>query len=600
MNPAHLIEWRAPYHSRHSASKAARRAACQSVGRPVSCRLGSVTAIMPVISDILATAVERALGAPALLRPCADSKFGDYQANGVMAVAKQRHENPRALAERVIAALNVADICEPPTVAGAGFINFKLRPDFVARQLAEADADPRLGVPVVSPPQTIVFDYSGPNVAKLMHVGHIRSTIIGAALANVARFLGHRVITDNHIGDWGTQFGMLILGWKRFRNDAALAADPIAELERLYKHVNSRDELRDAAKAELVKLQQGDAENRAIWQRIIELSKQQFDATYARLGVTFDHTLGESFYNPMLPDVVRDLLQRGLARESDGAICVFLPGEDAPLIIQKSDGGYGYATTDLATVKYRVEHWHPDRIVYVTDARQQLHFKQVFATVRQWLPNPPALEHVTFGSILGEDRKPLKTRSGENVKLADLLDEAEERALAVVTQKNPELPEPTRRHIARVVGIGAVKYADLSQNRTTDYVFSWEKMLALDGNTAPYLQYAYVRIQSIFRKAGTPAAQGDIVLAHPAELDLAKHLLRFPETLHATLADSKPNWLTGYLYELAGKFSVFYDNCPVLQSTDPTKSSRLTLCHHTAATLKQGLHLLGIEVSNQM
>ena len=451
---------------------------------------------MPSATDIISAAVERALGAPAMLRPCADPKFGDYQANGVMAVAKQRKENPRALAEKVIAQLDLNGVCEKPTVAGAGFINFKLLPEFIAQQLSEPVAK-------TAKPQTIVLDYSGPNVAKLMHVGHIRSTIIGDSLARVARFLGHRVITDNHIGDWGTQFGMLILGWKQFRNDTALAADPIAELERLYKHVNAQENLREAAKQELVKLQQGDAENLTIWKRIIELSEQQFDATYARLGVRFDHTLGESFYNPFLADVVRELQQRGIARESDGAICVFVEGEETPLIIQKSDGGFGYGTTDLATVKYRVETWHPDLIVYVTDARQQLHFKQVFATVRQWLPNPPALEHITFGSILGEDRKPLKTRSGENVKLAELLNEAEERALTVVTQKNPELPEATRKQIARAVGIGAVKYADLSQNRTTDYIFSWDKMLALDGNTAPYLQYAYVRIQSIFRKAGT-------------------------------------------------------------------------------------------------
>jgi len=550
--------------------------------------------------ELLSAAVERALGAPALLRACADPKFGDYQANGIMAVAKQQKQNPRALAEQIIAQLDVAGICEPPTVAGAGFINFKLKPDFVIQQTAAVANDLRLGVPAVSPAQTIVLDYSGPNVAKLMHVGHIRSTIIGDCLTRVARLLGHRVITDNHIGDWGTQFGMLILGWKQFRNDAALATDPIAELERLYKHVNAQDQLRDAAKAELVKLQQGDAENRAIWQRIIELSQQQFSQTYARLGVTFDHALGESFYNSRLAGVVGDLRQRGLARESEGAICYFAEGEETPLIIQKSDGGYGYGTTDLATVQYRVEQWQPDVIVYVTDARQQLHFKQVFAAARQWLPHPPRLEHVTFGSILGEDRKPLKTRSGENVKLAELLDEAEERALAVVTQKNPELPDETRRQIARTIGIGAVKYADLSQNRITDYIFSWDKMLALDGNTAPYLQYAYVRVQSIFRKAGPTQTLGQIALGHSSELDLAKHILRFHETLQATLADYKPNWLTGYLYDLAGKFSVFYDNCPVIQSAEPVRGSRLTLCRLTADVLKEGLHLLGIEVSDQM
>jgi arginyl-tRNA synthetase len=451
-----------------------------------------------------------------------------------------------------------------------------------------------------------------------MHVGHIRSTILGDCLARVLRFLGHRVITDNHIGDWGTQFGMLIIGWKRHRDDAALQRDAIAELERLYKSVNNQCEqnpaVRDEAKAELVKLQQGDTENRAIWQQIIDLSKHEFDRTYSRLGVTFDHTLGESFYNPMLPGVVADLRQRGIAVESDGAICVFTEDSKAPLIIQKADGAFLYGTTDLATLKHRLDQWHPDEIIYVTDARQQLHFKQVFSVARKWHTELPDLRHVWFGSILGEDGKPLKTRSGENVKLGELLDEATERALAVVTEKNPELPEQIRNTIARAVGIGAVKYADLSQNRTTDYVFSWQKMLAMTGNTAPYMQYAYVRVQSIFRKAdvgrvtsrgdGSPAASGDaaynITLDHPAELDLAKHILRFTETLQAVADDDKPNWLTAYLYDLAGKFSAFYDNCPVIQSAEPTRSSRLQLCRLTADIMKRGLNLLGIDVIEQM
>ncbi len=544
------------------------------------------------VPEILAAAVERVLGAPAMIRPCADPKFGDYQANGVMAAAKQRHENPRALAEKIVAQLDVAGICEPPTVAGAGFINFRLKPAFVAAQLATA------GAPKAAKPKTIVIDFSSPNVAKPMHVGHIRSTILGDCLARVARFLGHRVITDNHIGDWGTQFGMLIVGWKKHRDDAALARDPIAELERLYKFVHEHGD-REEAKRELVKLQQGDAENRAIWEKIIELSRQEFEKTYRRLGVTFDHTLGESFYNPMLPEVVRELRERGLAVESDGAICVFLEGHKAPVIIQKADGAYLYATTDLATLKYRIERWQPDEIVYVTDARQRLHFEQLFAIARKWFPATPDLRHVWFGSILGEDGKPLKTREGAPVKLSELLDEAEQRALKIVNLKNPELPEELRRQIARVVGIGAVKYADLSQNRTTDYVFSWDKMLAMTGNTAPYLQYAYVRIQSIFRKAGQ-AFTGAILLEHPAELDLAKHLLRFAETLQAVMDDDKPNWLTAYLYELTTKFSAFYENCPVLQSPEPTRSSRLALCGLTADILRQGLNLLGIDVIEQM
>jgi arginyl-tRNA synthetase len=564
--------------------------------------------------EILADAVERALrtvvgtenAGPAIIRPCADPKFGDYQANGVMALAKRLGQNPRVLAEKVIAELQLSDVSEPPTVAGAGFINFRLTPAFVADHIAAATTDNRLGVPTVAKPKTVVIDFSSPNVAKPMHVGHVRSTIIGDCLARVLRFLGHHVITDNHLGDWGTQFGMLIIGWKRFRNDEALQQDAIGELERLYKYVNEHKELRDDAKAELVKLQQGDAENQVIWQKIIDLSMQEFAKTYQRLGVSFDHTLGESFYNPLLKNVVAELKRLNLARESEGAIGVFFEDNPElksapPLLIQKADGAFLYGTTDMATLKYRIDQWHPDEIIYVTDARQQLHFKQVFAAARKWWPKPPDLRHVYFGSILGEDGKPLKTRDGTPVKLADLLNEGEERALAVVTEKNPDLSPEERQQIARAVGIGAVKYADLSQNRTTDYVFSWPKMLAMNGNTAPYMQYAYVRVQSIFRKAGAPqTATTKVSLEHAAELDLAKHILRFPETLHAVAEDDKPNWLTGYLYELTGKFSAFYENCPVLQSEEPLRSSRLLLCRLTADVIKQGLNLLGIEVIEQM
>jgi arginyl-tRNA synthetase len=546
--------------------------------------------------EILSAAVERALGAPALIRACADPKFGDYQANGIMAVAKQRKENPRALAEKILAQLDVAGICEPPTVTGAGFISFRLQPAFVAEQL------PHAGTPQVAKPKTIVIDFSSPNVAKPMHVGHIRSTIIGDCLARVARFLGHHVITDNHIGDWGKQFGMLLLGWKKYRNDYALKADPIAELVRLYQFVNGREDLHAEAKAELVKLQQGDAGNLAIWKQFIELSQAEFNRIYDRLGIRFDHLHGESFYNAALPDIVEDLKKRGLATLSDGAWCVFLdePGlPKTPFIVQKSDGAFNYATTDLATLKYRVEHFHADEILYVVGAPQADHFKQLFATARRWGYDKVELRHIAFGSVLGEDGKLLRTRTGDTVRLGDLLDEAEVRALAVVTEKNPGLPEDTRRQIARAVGIGAVKYADLSQNRTTDYVFSWSKMLAMTGNTAPYMQYAYVRVQSIFRKAGD-SATGTILLDHPAELDLAKHLLRFAETLQAVMDDDKPNWLTGYLYDLTGKFSTFYENCPVLQSAEPTRSSRLALCRLTADVIKQGLNLLGIDVIEQM
>ena len=567
---------------------------------------------MPSAPEILSDAVECALGAPAMIRP-ADPKFGDYQANGVMAVAKQRGENPRKLAEQIIGKIDVSNVSEPPTVAGAGFINFRLKPSFVVEQLTAAARDERLGVAKVVRPKTIVVDFSSPNVAKPMHVGHIRSTIIGDCLARVSRFLGHRVITDNHIGDWGTQFGMLIVGWKKFRDDVALGKDPMAELERLYKLVNARDELRDEAKAELVKLQQGDAENRQIWQRMIELSEIEFGKIYDRLGIKFDHTLGESFYSCALPTVVEDLKARGLATLSEGALCVFLNEAGlpkTPFIVQKSDGAFNYATTDLATLKYRVEHFHADEILYVVGAPQATHFKQLFAIAGRWGYNKVELRHVAFGSVLGEDGKLLRTRSGETVRLSDLLDEAEERALTVVTEKNPELPAATQKQIARAVGIGAVKYADLSQNRTTDYVFSWSKMLAMTGNTAPYMQYAYVRVQSIFRKADAgrvtsrDAASGDtaysIRLEHPAELDLAKHLLRFGESLQEVLNDDKPNWLTSYLYDLTAKFSAFYENCPVLQSAEPTRSSRLQLCRLTADVIKRGLDLLGIDVIEQM
>ena len=563
-----------------------------------------------IIADAVERAMRSAVGAenagPAIIRPCADPKFGDYQANGVMAIAKRLGQNPRALAETVIAELHLSDVSEPPTVAGAGFLNFRLAPSFVAQRIAAAANDERLGVPTVAQPKTVIIDFSSPNVAKPMHVGHVRSTIIGDCLARVLRFLGHRVITDNHLGDWGTQFGMLLVGWKRFRDDEALQRDAIGELERLYKYVNDHKELRDDAKAELVKLQQGDAENHAIWQKIIDLSLQEFNKTYQRLGVTFDHTLGESFYNPMLKDVVEELKGLNLARESEGAMCIFFEDnpelkKTSPLLIQKADGAFLYGTTDMATLKYRIDQWRPDEIIYVTDARQQLHFKQVFAAARKWWKQSPDLRHVYFGTILGEDGKPLKTRDGTPVKLADLLNEAEERALAVVTEKNPNLSPGERQRIARAVGIGAVKYADLSQNRTTDYVFSWAKMLAMNGNTAPYMQYAYVRVQSIFRKAGNAKADiATVSLEDPAELDLAKHILRFPETLHAVAEDDKPNWLTSYLYDLTGKFSAFYENCPVLQSAEPTRSSRLLLCRLTADVIKRGLNLLGIEVIEQM
>lgn len=569
-----------------------------------------------------------------LVRPCLDPKFGDYQTNALMSLAKARRMNPRQLATDVLARLEVTDLCEKVEIAGAGFLNFRLKDSALANALQAAARGEHLFFDPAAAARTIVLDFSSPNVAKPMHVGHIRSTILGDSLSRTLRLLGHRVITDNHIGDWGTQFGMLLVGWKTLLERAALEREPLSEMERIYKAISSQcdpdkpgyDAARhEAARRELVKLQQDDAENLAIWREMIQLSQAQFDAIYGRLGVQFDHTYGESFYHPRLGQTVDDLMSRGIARESEGAKCVFSDGtrppkEDPfliqrdgewqpnPQLIQKRDGGFNYATTDLATIAYRLEIWHPQEIVYITDGRQQLHFQQLFAVFQRWYPEMAGklkLAHVWFGSILGEDGRPLKTRSGENVKLSELLDEAEERAFRLVSEKNSDLPEAERREIARVVGIGAVKYADLSPNRQSDYVFSWDKMLALNGNTAPYLQYAYARIQSIFRKGDiqSPASgmpPGALTLSAPEELALAKHLLNFGLTLEAVADEYRPNFLCNYLYDLAGQFTRFYENCPVLKSEGSTRDSRLVLCDLTAKVLKRGLGALGIEILEQM
>lgn len=541
-----------------------------------------------------------------LVRPCADPQHGDYQSNALMGLAKQRKMNPRQLAEKVVETLHVADWCEPVEIAGPGFLNFRLKPDALQQSLQAA-----LGseCPFVLPAKslrTVVVDFSSPNVAKPMHVGHIRSTILGDTLARVLRMLGHRVVTDNHIGDWGTQFGMLLLGWKTELNEAALKQDPIAELERLYKAINADESRRDEARAELVKLQSGDEENLAIWQRMIALSQEQFDQVYGRLGVTFDETLGESFYNPQLPGLVEELQGKGIAELSEGAMVVRFPGDkqlaDKPAIVRKRDGAANYTTTDLATLRYRMETWSPTDIVYVTDGRQQLHFQQLFNIFGRWQKSASAkLEHVWFGSILGPDGKPFKTRSGETVHLADLLDEAEERALAVVSEKNPDLPDAERREIARVVGLGALKYADLSNNRQSDYIFNWNKMLALQGNTAPYLQYAYTRVRSIFRKVDAPDfTKVEFQLKEPEELALAKHLMNFGQTLEMVAQDYRPNFLCNYLFELAGHFSRFYEACPVLKAEAAERNSRLALCELSARVLSSGLDALGIEVTEVM
>ncbi len=555
-----------------------------------------------------------------LVRPCPDPKFGDYQTNALMALAKARKMNPRQLAAAVVARLQVENVCERVEVAGAGFLNFRLKPAVLAQTLEAAARGEHLFFEPVAQPRTVVVDFSSPNVAKSMHVGHIRSTILGDSLARTLRLLGHKVITDNHLGDWGTQFGMLLVGWKRDLNAAALKADPIGELERLYKRAaaecNASSAALEAARQELVKLQRGEEENLGIWHEMISLSRVQFDAIYQRLGVKFDQTLGESFYHPRLQPLVQELRNKGIARESEGALAVFFEDipqlKPHPALVRKSDGAFNYTTTDLATLSYRLETWHPDEVVYVTDARQQLHFQQLFAAFRRWHPETKTrLAHVWFGSILGEDGKPFKTRSGETVKLTDLLDEAEERAFKAVSDKNPELPEAERHEVARVIGLGALKYADLLPNRQGDYVFSWDKLLALNGNTAPYLQYAYARIRSIFRKGNVgqglsrgplsePPASASLQLAAPEELALARHLLNFGLVLEAVADDYRPNFLCNYLYDLAGRFTGFYENCPVLKSEAEQRASRLVLCALTARVLKQGLDVLGIETLEQM
>jgi arginyl-tRNA synthetase len=512
-------------------------------------------------------------------------------------------------------------------IAGAGFLNFRLKNSVLENVLQSAARGEHLFFEKISQPKTVVIDFSSPNVAKPMHVGHIRSTILGDCLARVLKLLGHRVITDNHIGDWGTQFGILILGWKdEFGISTSVETwsanrsnEAIEKLEDIYKRFRaaSLQEPRIPIRAgeELVKLQSGDAENLKIWREMIALSQMQFDKIYSRLGVKFDHSLGESFYNDGLAPLVNELLEKKIARESEGAIAIFFDDipqlKDHPALIRKSDGGFNYATTDLATLAFRLEKFQPDEIIYVTDGRQQLHFQQIFAAFKKWQTAKAEsgkrkveikLAHVWFGSILGEDGKPFKTRSGETVKLSDLLDEAQARAEKIVSEKNPDLPEAQKKEIARVIGIGAVKYADLLPNRQSDYIFSWDKMLALNGNTAPYLQYAYARIQSIFRKQNSEfrIQNSELKLAAPEEISLAKHLLNFGLTLEAVAEEFRPNFLCNYLFELAEKFSSFYENCPVLKAEEKIRDSRLALCDLTARVLKCGLETLGIETVEQM
>ncbi len=553
-----------------------------------------------------------------ILLPCRDTRFGDYQTSSLIALAKQRKLNPRQLASSVLEKLSLERLHIKAELAGPGFINFHILPQAITENIAAACQSETPFVRRAKVSQTVVLDFSSPNIAKPMHVGHIRSTVLGSCLARLHRLIGNNVISDNHIGDWGTQFGKLLLGWKNHLDKVALERDPIGEMERLYKLVNAATEadetVLEEARAELVKLQSGDSENYEIWQQMVKLSQSQFDTLYSRLGVAFDYTLGESFYNDRLKGVVDDLVAKGIARESEGAYVVFFDDNPElsphPAIVQKRDGAFNYASTDLATLEYRTQNWKPDQILYITDGRQQLHFKQIFNTFNRWKCNPNVkLVHVWFGTILGNDGKPFKTRSGEVIKLADLLNEAEERALAVVSEKNPDLPEETRRNIARVVGIGAVKYADLLPSRQSDYQFSWDKMLAFNGNTAPYLLYAYARIRSIFRKNQDEFSslfkpesieEKDLIFSTPQELSLAKHLFSFGIILEQVAEDSRPNILCNYLYDLAGLFASFYENCPVLKAIGSEKTSRLALCHLTAKVLQMGLNTLGLETLEEM
>ena len=542
------------------------------------------------------------------LTQATDSRFGDYQTNAALILGKQRGENPRDVGAKILERLDVSDLSESPTVAGAGFINFTLRADAVAKKAAELFVDERLGVARSTSPKKIVIDFGSPNVAKPMHVGHIRSTALGDALARIATFIGHDVIRDNHIGDWGTQFGMVIWGWKNLLDREALQRDPLAEIVRVYKETNARSTsdpaVREACRQELVKLQSGDKENTGIWNECVALSMQDFEHVYELLDIHYDIQCGESFYDDRLAGVVDRLLKSKIAEVSEGAVVVFFRGvpelADKPCIIRKSDGGFNYATSDIATVEYRINELTRDTLWYVVGAPQTLHFRQIFEIARRE-GYKADFRHIPFGNVLGEDRKLMKTRSGENVPLRQLLEEACIRARKIVEEKNPGLTDAEKIDIARTIGIGAVKYADLSQYRMTDYIFSWDKMLALQGNTAPYLQNAYVRVRSIFRKAGESVPKIDkFVLNESAEITLAKRLCQFAEIVPQVLNDFRPNILANYLFELADGFHAFYEACPVLRSDEPVRGSRLALCDLTGRILQRGLDLLGIKVPEKM
>jgi arginyl-tRNA synthetase len=590
----------------------------------------------------------------AIVKPATDARFGDYQVNGVMPLAKQLKTNPRKLAEQIVAKLNSAtadklsDICETPEIAGPGFINLRLKPDFVAANLVQIGKDAgRLGIEKAEKPKTIVVDFSGPNIAKQMHVGHLRSTIIGDCICRLLELQGHKVIRQNHIGDWGLQMGMVVQAINtacfnltytdkslldlysknrtEYENESLKRINlSLEQLESLYIKTNKdlaagHPDVENDTRNILLGLQHGNPDCLNFWSKARDITLKECQRMYNLLNATLTEkdVRGESFYKDMLADIVAELKKKGLAVESEGAVCVFpegfkdKEGRPLPVIVQKSDGAYLYATTDLAAIRYRVGELKADKIIYVTDARQGLHFEMVFAVAKMagWVKPETELVHVTFGSVLGEDGKPLKTRSGENVKLKELLDEAVERARKVVEEKNPGLSDDEKKKIAKAVGIGAVKYADYTNNRTSDYIFSFGKMLAMEGNTAPYMQYAYARIRSIERKASEKnidverelANIKNLNLTETSEIDLAKHLIRYGEAVSSSAGDYRPNYLTAYLYDLAQKFSSFYNDCPVLDASADKRPTRLLLCDLTAKTIEHGLHnLLGIEVIEQM
>lgn len=624
-----------------------------------------------------------------MIRPATDGKFGDYQANFAMALAKTLGKPPRDVASDLISKVDLSDLCETPEVAGPGFINLKLRDPWLKQRLKHAVGDKRLGVPSVARPRKFVVDFSSPNVAKPMHVGHIRSTVIGDALARVLDFVGHQVITDNHLGDWGTQFGMIIYGYKHFVDEAEYQKAPVVELGRLYKLVRKLMDYHAAvaalpkAKAELAELESafqlakaveptgdksrnkqckkkiaaastrvedqtevvgslkakinavqadaelkqlaaehldinnavlletsalhhGDETNKQLWNEFLPHCREDIQRIYDRLDVEFDHELGESFYHDFLGPVVDDFEAKRLARTSDGALCVFMDGYDTPMIIRKQDGAFLYSTTDLATIKYRMENWQADAILYVVDHRQHQHFEKLFDAAKLWGYSNAELVHVSFGTVLGDDGRPFKTRSGDTVNLESLLDEAEARAITIATEQNPELPEAEQQNIGRVVGIGGLKYADLSQNRASDYKFSYDKMLALKGNTATYLQYSYARVQGILRKLDASvealrSSEVEFEFQEDIERTLAVKLIRFGEALDEVLVEYKPNMLCNYLFDLTQTFFQFYDQCSVKDAeSESLRTSRLCLCDLTARTIKTGLSLLGIGVLDQM